>query len=66
MPGARRKGADIRFYAPSEVHRVLEHDMWAIEVSGKYFKELYIRLIDALKRLSYDLRDVKFDARKQQ
>ena len=47
--------------------RVLENDMKAIEASRIKFKEPYIQLIkDALKKLSYDLRGIKAEIRKQQ
>jgi hypothetical protein len=47
--------------------RVLENDWKAIEASQIKFKEPYILLIeDALKRLSYDLMDVKAEMRKLQ
>jgi hypothetical protein len=48
------------------VRRVLENDMKAIEASKVKFKAPYIRMIDeALKKLSYNLRDVKAKIRKQ-
>lgn len=47
-------------------YRVLVHDTKAIDASKLKFKRFYYDLVErALKQLSYDLRDVKYDIRKQ-